>query len=135
MKVFLVKHRYLSELEAILDRAQSAGWAPAAVPDPFSAPLVTSEERIAAEPGPVEVGPASATASSGATVAGARAPMSAVRRIFKRRSKAPIYVSTERAPWRDRESPDFTAPIDDFPDLTLGPNDAPPSIPNRHSQS
>jgi Restriction endonuclease len=135
MKVFLVQHRYLAQLEAILDRGQSAGLAPTAVPDPSTAPAVASGEQEAAERRPVEGGSAGAAASSGAAVRGARALTSAMRRIFRRRAKAPIYVSTERAPWRDSESPDFTAPIDDFPELSSGPKDAPPPIPNRPSQS
>jgi hypothetical protein len=136
MKVFLVQHRYLAELEAILDRGQSAGLAPAAVPDLSTAPPVASRERKAAERRPIEVGSSDAAAPPGATLRGARALTSAMGRIFRRRAKAPIYASTERAPWRDRESPEFTAPIDDFPALSPDPQDAPPpSIPNRPSQS
>jgi Restriction endonuclease len=129
MKVFLVQHRYLAELEAILDRVQSAGLAPTAVPGPSTAPPVASGDRKTAERRPVESG------SAGATVGGVRASTPALGRIFRRRAKAPFYASTERAPWRDRESPDFTAPIDDFPALAPGPQDAPPPIPNRPSQS
>jgi Restriction endonuclease len=134
MRVVLVQHRYLAELEAILDRGQSAGLAPTAVPDPSTAPPIASEEREG-ERRPVETVASDAAASPGAAVRATRALASAARFVFRRRAKAPIYVSTERAPWRDRESPDFSAPIDDFPELSSDPKDAPPSIPNRPSQS
>ena len=134
MKVFLVQHRYLAQLEAIFDRVQSAGLSSTAVPD-LATPAPVSKKRKAAERRLLEVGSAGATASPGATGRNARALTSGMPRIFRRRAKAPIYVSTERAPWRDSDSPDFTAPIDDFPALPSGPPEAPPPIPNRPLQS
>jgi hypothetical protein len=128
MRVVLIHHRYLSELEATLDRGQSAGVGP--TPVPAEARPARVEEREGAVRPHVE--PADAVRAGAATRA-ARALASAARRLFRNRSKSSIYASPERAPWRNTQSPDFSAPIEDYPELD--PKEAPPSIPNRPSQS
>ncbi|MGO9742607.1 MAG: DNA translocase FtsK [Roseiarcus sp.] len=63
--------------------------------------------------------------SLGALIHTALAAKAAVRRMFRRRSRPENFASAERAPWRDRGSPSFGAPIDDFEPNLDPPTDAP----------
>jgi len=100
---------------------------PAAVPSPAARrrPEIddSEEDDEAGEPG-------FGLVSLGALIHTALAVKSALKRLFAVSPRAPKRpAATERAPWMDRASPPFTAPIDDFEPNLAAPVPSPPPRP------